>query len=111
MLAYRRFPILLSFPLLRAVEFNRDIRPILSDKCFACHGPDKAKRKADLRFDTEAGAKADLGGDLAQSEMIRRITAADAGERMPPPRSGRTLSKQQIELLKRWVKQGAKWQK
>src|SRR5947209_7484619 len=64
------------------IEFNRDIRPILSDNCFQCHGPDKAKRKARLRFDTEEGAFADLGGrralvpgDLRKSELYRRITA------------------------------------
>jgi hypothetical protein len=100
------------------VQFNRDIRPILSDTCFKCHGPDKAKRKADLRFDTEAGAFADLGGhraivpgDLARSELYRRITAADEEERMPPIRSGRKLTAQQIDLLRRWIEQGAKWQK
>jgi hypothetical protein len=63
------------------VEFNRDIRPILSDKCYACHGPDKAQRKTKLRFDNESGATQDLGGrfaivpgDTAKSEIIRRIT-------------------------------------
>jgi hypothetical protein len=100
------------------VEFNRDIRPILSDTCFQCHGPDKAKRKADLRFDTEEGAFADLGGhralvpgDLAHSEMYRRITAAEDKQRMPPLRSGRKLTAQQIELIRRWIEQGARWQK
>jgi hypothetical protein len=100
------------------VEFNREIRPILSDKCFQCHGPDKARRKADLRLDTEAGAFADLGGyraivphKLADSELYRRITAADADKRMPPARAGRTLTKRQIDLIKRWIEQGAKWQK
>jgi hypothetical protein len=99
------------------VEFNRDIRPILSDNCFRCHGPDKAKRKADLRLDTEAGALADLGGTRAivpgepgKSELIRRITAADAQERMPPTKAGRPLTDQQIHLLRRWIEQGAKWQ-
>jgi hypothetical protein len=102
----------------RRVEFNRDIRPILSDKCFACHGPDKAKRKADFRLDVEAGVRADRGGyravvpgNPAKSELIRRVTAADPAERMPPPRSGRTLSQRQVALLRRWVEQGGKWQK
>src|SRR5262245_53202399 len=99
------------------VEFNRYIRPILSDTCFPCHGPDKAKRKADLRLDTEEGAFADRGGfravvpgKPADSEVIRRITATDAGERMPPAKSGRTLTPRQIDTLRRWVEQGAKWQ-
>src|SRR5262245_481126 len=102
----------------RQVEFNRDVRPILSDYCYTCHGPDKANRKTALRFDTQEGAFADLGGhraivpgDLAKSEMIRRITAADEAVRMPPVYSGRTLTAQQIDLLSRWVEQGAQWQK
>ena len=73
------------------VEFNRDIRPLLSDKCYTCHGPDQARRRAKLRFDVEADAKQDLGGrfaivpgDVAKSEIIRRITAADPARRMPP---------------------------
>src|SRR5262245_28448116 len=77
-----------------AVVFNRDIRPILSDTCYHCHGPDKAKRKAGLRLDQEAGAFKDLGdskvivpGDLSKSELYRRITAEDPSERMPPPKS------------------------
>src|SRR5437764_3577493 len=72
------------------IEFNRDIRPIFSDKCYTCHGPDESKRKSKLRLDTEAGAKSDLGGhfaivpgNLAQSELIRRVTSGDA-RRMPP---------------------------
>ncbi|MEX0585686.1 MAG: DUF1549 domain-containing protein, partial [Pirellulales bacterium] len=100
------------------VEFNRDIRPILSDNCFACHGPDKAQRKADLRFDTEQGAKADLGGRRAiaaglpdQSEIVRRITSPDDDERMPPVRTGRQLSPRQVQLIRRWISEGARWQK
>ncbi len=100
-----------------AVEFNRDIRPILSDTCFQCHGPDKAKRKAGLRLDTEAGAFADLGGhralapgDLGQSALYQRITAADPAKRMPPAKASRRLTPAQIDLLKRWIEQGAKWQ-
>ncbi|MFP6613812.1 MAG: PSD1 and planctomycete cytochrome C domain-containing protein [Pirellulales bacterium] len=100
------------------IEFNRDVRPILSDKCFHCHGPDAAKREADLRLDKEAGALADLGGYSAvvpgrieSSQLIARITHTDPGERMPPVDSGRSLSSNQIKLLKRWIEQGAKWQK
>src|SRR5262245_58740923 len=79
----------------RPVQFNRDIRPILSDACFACHGPDKNKRKADLRLNTEEGAFADRGGYRAlvpgkphHSELYKRITEKDPRRRMPPPGSG-----------------------
>ena len=98
------------------VDFSRDILPILSDKCFHCHGPDGKARKANLRFDTKEGAfrlrkgKAVIvPGDSAASELVRRITAEDDEERMPPPESNRTLSPRQINLLKRWVEEGAKW--
>src|SRR5579864_7160512 len=100
------------------VEFNRDIRPILSDKCYTCHGPDKANRKSKLRFDTEAGAKQDLGGhfaivpgDQAASEMIRRITASNPAMRMPPVWSTYRLNDREIALIRRWIEQGAKWEK
>src|SRR5260370_18578476 len=73
------------------VEFNQDIRPILSDRCYSCHGPDESKRKSKLRLDTEAGAKSDLGGhfavvpgNAAGSELIRRGTSNDFARRMPP---------------------------
>src|SRR5262245_32816057 len=100
------------------VQFNRDVRPILSDTCFPCHGPDKAKRKADLRLDLEDDARADRGGyraivpgNLELSELYQRITSDDETERMPPPDSGLTLSSAQIDTLKRWIEQGATWQK
>ena len=101
-----------------AVEFNRDIRPIFSDRCYTCHGPDQAKRKSKLRLDTEAGAKVDLGGhfgivpgDPAKSAVIQRITA-DEGRRMPPAWAGTSrLSEREIGLLTRWIEQGAVWQK
>jgi hypothetical protein len=100
------------------VQFNRDIRPILSDNCFQCHGPDKAKRKARLHLDTEEGAFARRDGPAllvpgkpAQSELWRRISTTDPKERMPLASSGRTLSPRQIELIRRWIEQGAKWQK
>jgi mono/diheme cytochrome c family protein len=102
----------------RAVEFNRDIRPILSDKCFACHGPDATAKKIKLRLDSEAAATADLGrgrraivpGQPERSELVRRITHADEAMRMPPTYSGRTLTQPEIELLTEWIRQGAKWQ-
>jgi hypothetical protein len=101
-----------------AVDFNRDIKPILSDKCFACHGPDATAKKIKLRLDSEAAALADLGkGRRAivpshpeQSELVRRITAEDEFERMPPVSSGHKLTPREIELLTEWIKQGARWQ-
>jgi hypothetical protein len=101
------------------IDFNRDIRPILADKCFACHGPDSVNKKVKLRLDSEAAAMADLGrgrraivpGDIAQSQLVRRITATDEAMRMPPVDSGYKLSEAEIELLVEWIKQGAKWQR
>src|SRR5579883_1370839 len=99
------------------VEFNRDIRPILSDQCYQCHGPDSAQRKANLRLDQESSAKADrdgtraiVPGDLDASELYQRITAEDPGERMPPAKSGKSLTASQIELIRRWIVEGAHWQ-
>jgi hypothetical protein len=100
------------------VDFNRDIRPILSDKCWTCHGPDAAPKKIRLRLDSEASARADLGGGVRaivpghpeQSELVRRIKAEDRFERMPPAAAARTLSDREIELLQEWIRQGAVWQ-
>ena len=104
-------------PLPEVIDFSRDIRPILSDTCFKCHGPDESTREADFRLDTKAGAFTDLGGyraidpgKLETSELYRRITTDDA-ERMPPDNAERKLSARQIELLGRWIEQGAVWQK
>ena len=101
----------------REIEFNRDIRPILSDNCFQCHGPDAKARQAELRLDREEDAVAArkdgpaiIRGKPADSELIKRITHANADERMPPADTGKKLSAEQIELLRRWVEQGAKWQ-
>jgi hypothetical protein len=106
----------------QTIEFNRDIRPILSDKCFKCHGP--GTQLATLRFDLEEGAKhelkggryAALPGDPAKSEMIRRITAANPAVRMPKSgiggvSPGDPLSAREIALLTKWIEQGAKWEK
>ncbi|NUQ62499.1 MAG: DUF1553 domain-containing protein [Pirellulales bacterium] len=96
------------------VDFNREVRPILANNCLTCHGPDEGTREADLRLDTREGATADLGGNRAivpgdpeASEMVRRITVSDQSERMPPPDSGKKLSAQQIETLRRWIREGA----
>ena len=95
------------------IEFNRDVRPILSDKCIFCHGPDAAKRKADLRLDTEEGAleSAIVAGDADASEVIARIFHDDPDELMPPPESSRTLTETEKVTIKKWIEHGAKWQK
>lgn len=101
------------------VQFNRDIRPILSEHCFACHGPDDSKRMSKLRLDMEAIAKGDLGGHAAvvpgkpdASELIRRVSSSDNARRMPPAWSGAAKLKDgEIDLLTRWIAQGAAWQK
>jgi len=99
------------------VQFNRDIRPILSDKCYACHGPDKNKRKADLRIDTREGLLGKDGHTGAvvprkpgESELWKRISSTDADERMPPADFGKTLSDGDRQLLRRWIEQGADWE-
>ena len=99
-----------------AVDFTRDIRPILSENCFACHGPDEKERKAGLRLDEEAGAKrvkdglaAVVAGKPEQSELIKRITTTDADDVMPPPKTGKKLTTKQVELFRQWIAQGAKW--
>ncbi len=95
----------------KAIEFNRDIRPILSDHCYNCHGPAKSTRKADLRLDTKDGAATVIApGKAHASELWKRVNARDDNERMPPAKSGRKLSTQQIDLLQRWIEQGAAWQ-
>src|SRR5437016_12651408 len=88
------------------VNFHRDIRPILSNNCFQCHGPDEKQRKADLRLDTEDGAFGSLGDHAAimrgkpeESAIIERITGKEAGKLMPPKKTGKKLSLQEIELL------------
>ncbi len=97
-----------------AIDFNRDIRPILSRNCAACHGADEKKREAGLRIDVRESAiaphdghQAIAPGDPKKSELIRRITSTDADERMPPQSSGKKLTSQEIDLLTRWIKQGA----
>ena len=95
------------------VSFNRDIRPILSNNCFACHGPDATKRETKFHFDTREGAFAEDGiivpGSAAGSMLVKRITNPDPEKRMPPPDSGHALTAGQIELLRRWIDEGAKW--
>ena len=93
-----------------AIDFNRDIRPILSENCFHCHGPDGEARKGDLRLDIEADAAAALApGDLSSSEVWHRVSSSDRDELMPPPKSKRRLNAKQKGLLKRWIESGAKY--
>src|SRR6478736_5888622 len=83
----------------KTIEFNRDIRPILSDNCFNCHGPAKSTRKADLRIDTKDGAMTVIApGKLKESLLYHRIVSVDVHERMPPAKTGKKLSDQQINL-------------
>lgn len=104
-----------SFP--DVVEFNRDIRPILSDNCFFCHGPDKNKREADLRLDTQEGLHGKAGepgtvvsGKPGDSELFRRITSTDPEQKMPPAESAKSLTPRDIALIKKWIEQGAKFE-
>jgi len=100
-----------------SVSFSRDILPILSDNCFACHGPDEGARKAKLRLDThegvlgsgKSGEIAVVPGQVTASELIHRVVTADPDDVMPPPKSNRKLTPAQIELLQRWVAEGARW--
>ena len=102
----------------RKIDFNRDIKPILSNNCYFCHGPDPAERKGGvdgLRLDTLEGAKVDLGsgnfaivpGQPEKSDLLKRVTSTDADEMMPPAKTGKKLSAKDLELLREWIKQGA----
>jgi hypothetical protein len=100
------------------LSFNRDVLPILAENCFQCHGFDKAQRKAGLRLDSAAGAKAELEsgeraitpGKVAESGLIERILTSDADDLMPPKKTGKHLTVEQKETLRRWVEQGAKYE-
>ncbi len=92
------------------VDFNRDIRPLLSQNCFACHGPDQHERKGKLRLDTMEGSRKVIDeGDLSSSELIARIVSKDPEEQMPPPEGGKKLEAEQVELLRKWVLSGAEY--
>ena len=106
----------LAKPGAAGIDFNRDIRPVLSDACFECHGPDAAKRKAGLRLDTHSGATVARDGvraidpaRLANSELLARITATDPDTRMPPPEANRQLNPGQVKLLTDWVVAGGEY--
>lgn len=99
------------------VDFNRDVRPIFSEHCYACHGPDENKRKAGLRLDIheealkelKSGNRAVVPSDLTKSALIQRVMAADPEEIMPPVKHAKPLSTAQVDTLKRWVQEGAPW--
>ena len=101
------------------VDFNRDVRPILSNHCFTCHGPDATTREAGLRLDEQesaigvldSGKQAVVVGDVERSELIRRIRSHDADLRMPPEEGGKPLTPAQIEILETWIREGAEFQK
>ncbi|MBG86137.1 MAG: hypothetical protein CMO80_04465 [Verrucomicrobiales bacterium] len=99
------------------IDFNRDVRPILSRNCFHCHGPDEEERKAGLRLDVESAAKKTTDGVAGivegkpdESLIIQRIFATDADDRMPPPEAKKTLTKKQKQILRNWIAQGAEYQ-
>ena len=110
-------PLVGPLPGADTVSFSRDILPILSDTCFTCHGPDEPARKASLRLDTHRGALgrgrsgsvAVVPGDAAGSEVIRRLTTSDPDDAMPPAKSNRHVTPAQVELIRRWINQGAAW--
>ncbi len=100
------------------LDFNRDIKPILSSKCFKCHGADEGSREADLRLDTFEGATSNLDGHFAikpgdskKSELIARLITHDEGDLMPPPESGKALEATEVERLKEWIDGGAKYER
>src|SRR5688500_705837 len=101
----------------KAIDFNRDIRPILSDNCFKCHGPDENERKAKLRLDrhedalkpAKSGDFAIVPGEPKKSKLIERITSTDEDEVMPTPKTKKKLTQQQKDLLTRWIVDVDKW--
>jgi hypothetical protein len=100
------------------IDFSKQIRPILSENCFFCHGPDEKKREAGLRLDDETSSKKNNDGVIAvvpgnpeKSALIERVLSKDPDEVMPPPKQHKTISPAQVALLKEWIKQGAKWGK
>ncbi len=100
-----------------SMQFARDVLPILSANCFACHGPDEHERQADLRLDLEGDAKAERAdgpaikpGVIDESSIVARMTSDDPELVMPPPKANRQLNPEQIEVIRRWITEGAKWQ-
>ena len=100
------------------IRFNRDIRPIIAEHCYHCHGPDPSSRKAGLRFDREESLFAARGDEVAtvvrgkpdESPLYQRISSADPDEIMPPEKAHKPLSKEQIARIRRWIAEGAQWE-
>ena len=95
---------------LREIRFSTDVRPLLSDRCFHCHGPDEESREAELRLDVVP--KADhivVPGEPSESELLRRVASTDPDEQMPPPGHSKPLTKDEVNLLRRWIEGGGKW--
>ena len=122
-LALLPFLVSATFAAEESVQFNRDIRPIVAENCFHCHGPDPGTRKAGLRLDTEAGffaARVDkqgkeepptiIKGKADQSTLYQRMLSTDEDEIMPPPETHKKLKPAEIALVRRWIEQGAPWQ-
>src|ERR1700733_3156700 len=111
----------LCLPELRAesaVNFSRDVLPILSDNCFYCHGPDENRRKGHLRLDVRESAVAEhdgltaiVPGKVDESELVTRLLSKDPDEVMPPPKSNHTVTAKQVDILRRWIAGGAVWGK
>ena len=98
-----------DMPVPDKIDFNRDVRPILSENCFACHGFDANQRKADMRLDTKDGIAAAVKGSKTQDNLAKRIASADPDEMMPPPESGKSLTARDKAVLTKWVEQGAEY--
>ncbi|MDE0556377.1 MAG: hypothetical protein OXI24_19360, partial [Candidatus Poribacteria bacterium] len=99
------------------VDYNLDVRPILADNCFACHGPDAKTREANLRFDTKAGAFSEpsgypviVPGKPGESELYLRVASNVDNYRMPPAGFNKTLTPEQIDVITQWIREGAKWE-
>jgi hypothetical protein len=98
------------------IDFSRDIRPILADTCYQCHGPDEQTRETDFRLDLQGDVLKDYGsgqlvipGKPSDSVLLQRLLTTNVEQRMPPVEADRQLSPEQIELIRKWIEQGAEW--
>src|SRR5207245_7315893 len=112
-LAFALAPLIGASAATNQIQFNRDVRPILAENCYACHGPDKNQRKAKLRLDIRDIAierEAFVPGKPEQSKLLEHIFSTDPDEIMPPPKTGKTLMSAQKEILKNWIAAGAEYE-